>query len=301
MRLEEVLNNKSITQGGIRLAQAMSPRAGYALADFAAAVIAGMRPAIYRTVEANMRHVLGKDVDPQRLAAVVRAVFANAGRFNYEFFHAIEYEAAQLAQQVEVSERTLQMIRANMAQGKGTLLLGTHTGNFNLGILTLSTCRIPIQGLSLANPNEGFELLNRVRARWDLELTPITPQSLRQAIRRLKQGGVVMTALDRPVPEDNHLVPFFDMPAYFAIGPVRLAVMTGANVILGSCYYEPGRGHVLQAQPVDILVGKDKQEAIKINALRMAQALEQFIRRYPDQWLMFHPFWPEERDLRFDK
>lgn len=296
MRLEDVLNNKVVTQSGIRLAQAMSPGMGHALANMAAGIIAGIRPTIYHTVQANLRHVLGHEVDPRQLADTTRAVFAYAARYNYEFFHAIEYDATQLAREVEVSPDIVRMVRDNMARGRGTLLLGTHTGNFNLGLLALSTYRVPIQGLSLANPTGGFEILNRIRARWGLELTPITPQSLRQAIRRLKAGGVVMTALDRPVPDDRHLVPFFDAPAYFAIGPVRLALMTGADVILGSCYESPGRGQVLQMQPIDIVASKDRQEAISVNALRLAQALEGFVRQYPDQWLMFHPFWPDEAD-----
>ncbi len=297
MRLENILNNKTITQAGIRLAQAMPPRLGYALANWAAAVIAGTRPAIYRTVQTNLRHVLGADVDPVHLAAAARAVFANAARFNYEFFHAIDYSSSQLAREIHIPSDMMAMIQENMAQGRGTLLLGTHMGNFNLGILGLSACGLKIQALSLANPNEGFILLNRLRARGGMELTPITPQSLRQAIARLKQGGVVMTAFDRPIPEERHLVTFLGQPAYFAPGPARLAVMTQACVVMGSCHYEPDTGHVLHAQQVEMTYTGDKQQDIATSVSRMAQVLEHYVRQRPQQWMMFYPFWPEAGQL----
>lgn len=292
MRLENVLNNKTITQSGIRLAQAMPPRLGYTLANWAAALIAGTRPAIYHTVQTNLRRVLGANSDPARLSATARAVFAYAARFNYEFFHAIDYTPAQLAQQIHIPFELQAVVEENTARGKGTLLLGTHMGNFNLGLLGLGACGLKIQALSLANPNQGFILLNRLRARGGMELTPITPQSLRQAIARLKQGGVVMTAFDRPIPEERHLVTFFGQPAYFAPGPARLAVMTQACVIMGSCHYDAGAGHFLHAQPVDMVYTGDKRHDLDIAITRMAQVLERYVRQRPEQWMMFHPFWP---------
>ncbi len=293
MRLENVLNNKTITQNGIRFAQALPPRMGYTLSDWAAAVIAFARPAIYRTVQTNLRHVLGANVDPARLAAATRAVFANAARFNYEFFHAIDYSEAQLVREIFIPPEMVAMIQDNTAQGRGTLLLGTHMGNFNLGILGLSACGLSIQALSLANPNQGFVLLNRLRGRGGMYLTPITPQSLRQAIGHLKRGGVVMTAFDRPIPEERQLVTFLGKPAYFAPGPARLAVMTRACVVMGSCHYEPDTGHVLHAQPVEMTYTGDKQQDIATSVARMAQVLEHYVRQRPEQWMMFYPFWPE--------
>lgn len=292
MRLENVLNNKTITQSGIRLAQATPPRLGYALANWAAAAIAAVRPAIYRTVQTNLRQVLGPHTDPTRLAAIARAVFVHAARFNYEFFHAIDYSPAQLLQTIHIPTDMATAIAENSAQGRGTLLLGTHMGNFNLGLLGLSACGLEIQALSLANPNQGFVLLNRLRARGGMELTPITPQSLRQAIARLKRGGIVMTAFDRPIPEERHLVTFFGQPAYFAPGPARLAVLAQAGVIMGSCHYDPDAGHVLHAQPVDMVYTGDRRHDLDVAVTRMAQVLEGYVRQRPEQWMMFYPFWP---------
>jgi lauroyl/myristoyl acyltransferase len=292
MRLQDFFSSPVVTQGGIRLAQVMPRWAGHGLARFAAALIARAQPELYHVVQANLRQILGPEVAPDVLAAKTQAVFAHAGQTYYDFFHAVDYDAAGIAREIEIPPDTLAIIRTELAQGHGCLLLGAHMSNFDLGILALGTHGLPIQALSLANPNEGFAVLNRLRAKWGLEITPITPQSLRQAIRRLKEGGLVMTAFDRPIPDDQHLIPFFGRPAYFALGPARLAVMTRAKVFMGCCHYVVGQGYVLHAQPIEMVYTSHKQSDIETNACRMAEVLEGYVRQHPEQWMMFHPFWP---------
>jgi len=292
MRLQDFFSSPVVTQVGIRLAQVMPRWMGYGLARFAAALIARAQPELYHVVQANLRQILGPDVASHVLVAKTQAVFTHAGQTYYDFFHAVDYDAAAIAREIVVPPDTLAIIRTELAQGHGCLLLGAHMSNFDLGILALGTHGLPIQALSLANPNEGFVVLNRLRAKWGLEITPITPQSLRQAIRRLKEGGVVMTAFDRPIPDDRHLIPFFGRPAYFALGPARLAVMTGVKVFMGCCHYVVGQGYILHAQPIEMVHTGNRQGDIEINACRMANVLEGYVRQHPEQWMMFHPFWP---------
>ncbi len=292
MRLQDFFSSRMVTQGGMRLAKVAPRWVGYGLARFAAALIARAQPGLYHVVQANLRQIMGPQVDPDLLAAKTQAVFAHAGQTYYDFFHAVDDDAAAIAREIVVPPDIVAAIRAEIAQGHGCLILGAHMSNFDLGILALGTQGLPIQALSLANPNEGFVVLNRLRAKWGLEITPITPQSLRQAIRRLKAGGIVMTAFDRPIPDDQHLIPFFGRPAYFALGPARLAVMTRAKVFMGCCHYVAGQGYVLHAQPIEMVDTGDKQNDIETNACRMAEVLEGYVRQHPEQWMMFHPFWP---------
>lgn len=292
MRLQDFFSSRAVTESGIRLAQVAPRWAGYGLARFAAAIIARAQPELYHTVRANLHQIVGPSATPKVLAAKTQAVFAHAGQTYYDFFHALDYDADQIAREITVPREMIASIRAEMAQGHGCLLLGAHISNFDLGILALGTVGLPIQALSLPNPNEGFTIFNRLRAKWGLEITPITPQSLRQAIRRLKDGGLVMTAFDRPIPDDQHLIPFFGRPAYFALGPARLAVMTKAKVFMGSCHYEAGKGYIMHAQPIEMVYSGNRQSDIETNACRMAEVLEGYVRQYPEQWLMFHPFWP---------
>ena len=184
-------------------------------------------------------------------------------------------------------------------------MLASHMSNFDLLALSLGARDLPIQMLSLADPQAGFHLLNYLRATGGFEVTPITPESLRAAIRRLKSGGIVLSGMDRPIPADSELglssrrrietlVEFFGRPAYLPVGPARLALMTGALVIMASCYYEPDKGYGLEVtEPLEMIRTGDRRRDIMTNVRRLADILEQHVRARPEQWMMFHPVWPE--------
>ena len=97
----------------------------------------------------------------------------------------------QVEQAVDIPEEYLNHIREAVNRGQGVLLVGTHTGNFDLGAMVVAVKGFKIQLLSLAAPPEGFKLMNEFRASVGYEVTPISPLTLRKAITRLKKGGVM--------------------------------------------------------------------------------------------------------------
>lgn len=102
-----------------------------------------------------------------------------------------------------------------------------------------------------------------------------------------------MTAFDFPVRESSELIPFFGKPAYFPLGPARLARMANPLVLMGSTHYDPVHGYVVHTQTIDIERTQNRRQDVRVNARRMAKILEGYVAQYPEQWLMFYPFWPE--------
>lgn len=294
MRLETILNHPIITGTGLRLARLLPPRIGYALAEGAASAICRARPLLYQVVRNNLRHVLGPAAGDATLTATTRALFKHAARTNYEFFHMVGKSAEETTAVLPLPPARIAQIRAARADGRGVLLLGTHMGNFNLGILALAAAvDVPIQALSVANPNQGFTLLNQWRTRWGMEITPISRQSLRRAVDRLETGGVVLTAFDHPIPREDRLISFFDHPSYLPLGPARLARIPDLFVMLGSCHYDPAHGYLLHTHILDAERTRDRKHDTLVNAHRMAQVLEEYVATHPEQWLMFYPLWPD--------
>jgi KDO2-lipid IV(A) lauroyltransferase len=126
-------------------------------------------------------------------------------------------------------------------------------------------------------------------------ITPITTESLRKALRRLKNGGLVATGVDRPVPGDRELIEFFGRRAYLPVGPVRMALLTGATLIVGGCHFDPEEGYALEVVgPIGLVRTDDRRRDVMANARRVAAVLEELVRDHPDQWMMFHSVWPEE-------
>jgi KDO2-lipid IV(A) lauroyltransferase len=294
LRLQDVTSSRAMTRFGLWMARRMSRRTGYGAAQWAAHLIARRKPEIYGTVQANLRQIVGPEVGADALAQMTWRVFYHAGQTYYDFFHTVGAPREVVLDSVDVPTTLIEHIQGATAAGQGVLLLGTHMSNFDLVGLALGAHGLPIQVLSLTNPGEGFQVLNRLRATWGFEITPITPESLRAAIRRLRGGGIVLTGVDRPIPQDRELVEFLGRPAYLPVGPARLALMSNARVFVGSCRYDDAAGYALEyTGPIEMISSGDRREDILANTRRIAAVVERYVSAHPDQWMMFHPFWPD--------
>jgi KDO2-lipid IV(A) lauroyltransferase len=104
---------------------------------------------------------------------------------------------------------------------------------------------------------------------------------------------VVFTGVDRPVAGEREPVEFFGFPSNLSTGPARLALMSGANVLVANCHNDPQSGYAVDfTGPLELSRFRDRQEAIRVNARRIAAVLEDLVRARPEQWLMFHRVWP---------
>ena len=106
---------------------------------------------------------------------------------------------------------------------------------------------------------------------------------------------MVAIAGDRPVSDLDDAIPFFGRPARVPSGHVRLALQAGAPVIVGYSprLAETGRPTLHLDPPLEMIRTGNREEEVRINMQRVLQALEAPIRRWPDQWQMFVPVWPE--------
>lgn len=294
MRLQDITSSGIATRIGLLLGRYLPRRLGYGLARCAANLIASCRPAIYHTVLTNLRQVVGAGVADEALHEMTRQLFYHAGQCYYDFFNAVGRPPERRQSLIYIPEPFFEHVCSEAEKGRGVLLLGIHMSNFDLIFLALGARGLPVQVLSLADPEAGFRIFNRLRGIGALRITPISPASLRQAIQLLKSGGIVATGVDRPIPQDRELIEFFGRPAFMPLGPARLAVMTGASTFVGGCYYTPGTGYTLQyTGPLEIARTGDKQQDILTTARTIITIVENYVRERPEQWLMFHPVWPD--------
>ena len=294
MRFQDWMGGKSAVRIGLWIGQHMPRWAGYGVARLVAGYVARLKPGVYWKVRANMRHVVDPKMDDAALHDVARRVFYHAGQAYYDFFRALGQPRDVLANTIHVLGSPIELMRSEMAAGRGVLLLGAHMGNLNLALLALAARGLPAHLLSYVGPNEGFAVLNRLREMEGFEVTPVTPEALRKAIRRLKSGGLVITGADRPVVRDGELIEFCACPSYLPEGPARMAYTSEARVFLGACYHDAERGYVLDITgPIEMAHSGDRRVDVAVNARRLATVIEGYVRARPEQWLMFHPVWPE--------
>ncbi|MCO5191732.1 MAG: hypothetical protein M9930_00275 [Anaerolineae bacterium] len=294
MRFQDFLSTSAVTRTGFSVARYTPPFGGRLIADVAGYSLGLAKPEVYWTVRNNLRVVLGRTATEKDLHETTRRVLRHAALTYYDFFHVIDRSSAEIRGLVKLDEDFLQKIHDTVAAAdRGLLVLSTHMSNFDLAGFAFGTHNLPLLGLTVADPTTGFLQLNDVRQRFGFDVEPITPQSLRKAIRRLKAGGVVATGVDRPIPDDDIAVEFFGKPSYLPAGPARLAALTGAKVVIVSCVHDKEFGYRLQSTDfLDLVETGDRKQDIIENTRLFAGIVEQFIRAHPEQWMMFHPLWP---------
>ena len=292
MKAQKVFGSATGMMLGIAIARMTPKRFGYWLAARIAQLMAWRRNELFCTLRTNLAHVLPDDIDAQALDAAAERVIYHAGVSYYDLFRVgvddhiagrapIRYDPVEW-------ERTI----AALTDGRGTVLVGPHVGNFDLAAQWIAAQGIEIQALSLADPTTGNRAQNWLRRRRGMIVTPISVTALRMAMERLRKGGVVLTGVDRPVSPHDEPVLFFDAPARLPDGHVRLALQTDAWVVAASCVLEPDGCWVLHMAPPLEMERTGKRDAdIRHNVRRVLKVIEALIRLAPDQWMMFEPVW----------
>jgi KDO2-lipid IV(A) lauroyltransferase len=117
---------------------------------------------------------------------------------------------------------------------------------------------------------------------------------VRGLLSAMKAGETVGILMDTNMtPPQGVFVDFFGIPACTASGLARIALRTDAAVVPGFTIWDPAlRKYRLRFDPAINLVrtGDDDADAVANTAL-FTKVIEEYVRRYPDQWLWVHRRW----------
>lgn len=293
MNLVDLANSRLGPPLGILLARVLPGRTAYRLADsMAAATARRAELPVVHAVRSNQAVVRGLAYDHPELGLAVEQVLRNAARGYVDLFRAMAGGPEALVSSCEADDSLMTLLDRGLARGRGVIAVSAHMSCFDMFLLSLAARGYQAQALSYADPKGSYRVQNTLRRRYGLDLTPISPHALRSAMRWLRDGGLVLTGVDRPAPEGEEL-DFFGRKARLPIGHARLSIHTGAPILVGVVQSAGDhRYRVLGKALID-----PKEEALERgDAVPLAQraiaVLEDCIRGRPEEWLMFFPVWP---------
>ncbi|MBC7315175.1 MAG: lysophospholipid acyltransferase family protein [Chloroflexi bacterium] len=297
MRVQEILGSPPAILLGMALARIVPPGVGYWISRRLARAMRKRRNNLFTTVRANIRQVVGPATSDEKLDEMAERAIYHAGCTYYDMFRQRRDSLRQYEIVLRASPETWEQVKSALQDRRGVIIAGAHMSNFDLAAQWIAAQGVEIQALSLAQPDIGTRVVNEIRRRRGVIVTPVGLDSLRAALKRLQNGGVIATGVDRPVSDHDEPLPFFGKPARLPTGHIRLALQTNAHVIAAACIQEPtGRYALVMSPPLEMERTYDRQRDIRHNALRVLALLEEMIRQAPDQWLMFVPVWPEEEE-----
>lgn len=294
MKAQKILGSPPFIMLGVAIARLTPKRFGYWLARRVAQDMSRRCNHLFSTLRANLRHVVGSQASEQDLNRLAENAIYHAGCTYFDMFRARCQDIRQGRVTVRIDPEAWALAKSVLSDQRGAVLVGPHMSNFDLAAQWITAQGIQMQALSLATPDLGTRVVNWLRERRGMTMTPIDVRSLRLALERLRQGGVVLTGVDRPVSKDDEPILFFDAPARMPSGHVRLAIQTSARIVVACCVQEPDGYYSLRlAPPLEMEISGDRAHDVHHNMLRVLAVIEDMIRQAPDQWLMFVPVWPE--------
>ncbi|HLB25859.1 MAG TPA: lysophospholipid acyltransferase family protein, partial [Nitrospirota bacterium] len=140
------------------------------------------------------------------------------------------------------------------------------------------------------------EFVSRVRTRYGNAVINKTG-GMKDVLRTLSSGGTVGILLDQSVKrEEGTFVDFFGRPACTNKGLALLAARTKAPVVpVFARRLGPDRHEIVVGDEIPLIETGDRDADISANTQAYTKAIEDFVRRYPDQWFWMHRRWKTKR------
>jgi len=192
----------------------------------------------------------------------------------------------------------------SVATGRGRILLGAHLGSFEvMRMLAMLDARVSVKVLMHEDHNAMLtNMIYSLNPHFSESIIPIGGiDALLRVQECLDRGEVVGILGDRVgerVGEKGKTVRcrFFDQEATFPSGPVLLASMLKAPVLLFFGLYLGGNRYALHFESFadEIVIRRDhRDEDIRLWTQRYADRLEHYARLAPYNWFNFYDFWGE--------
>jgi KDO2-lipid IV(A) lauroyltransferase len=242
-----------------------------------------------RIALANLAHAF-----PEKSAAerkrIAAASFRHLGAAFADALSAHRFDLVALCARTTVDG--LEHLRAAVARGRGTILLGAHYGDWEIIPPTVARASGPIASVGRPPDNPHLaRLVTALRNRFGNRALG-KRGAVREMFRILRAGGTLGLLLDQRVrAEEAIAVPFFGRPAWTSPIVARLAAKTGAAVVPAFGEHAPrGRYRVEFLPP--LLAGADESDAATVEfTARCLAVCEARIRAAPERWLWLHDRW----------
>ena len=257
-----------------RLPASVLVHAGRALA----AVAHGVVPSAKRIARANVARAF-PEMSEREVRALVRRNYRRLGERLAEAVSSLD-ERRELAP-LPFAPGALEVLQDALAEGRGMVFASAHLGPWERVAATLVAAGLPLTAIA--------------REAYDPRLTPIydrlrggrgvrviyrsEPRAAAKLLRTLRSGGMLGVPMDLASRVPSIEAPFLGVPAKTPVGPAKLAVRTGAAVVVGTI----DRAGMITATRIELTADSSELTA-RINA-----ELSRRIREIPEEWVWMHP------------
>jgi len=178
-------------------------------------------------------------------------------------------------------------------EGRGVLFASAHLGPWEQVAASLVHHGFPLTTLAREAYDARFmRLYDRLRGRTGVRaIYRGSPSSAVQIVRTLRRAELLGVPMDLRSRVPSVMIPFLGVPAESPVGPARIALRTGAVVVVGTAVRGVRGDLVLRISPITTADLAADPLGERELTRRLNEELSARIRGFPEGWVWMHPRW----------
>ncbi len=232
----------------------------------------------------NLKRAFGGTLEDREIDRIARESYGNIGITFLEMM-ILPRLKQRIPDIVDISEITV--LERCLERGRGLVLVSGHYGSWELNGAALGLAGLPmtVVGKRQSNPYVD-DFVTRYRI--DMGMNMVTHGApIKQLLRALKNGEAVGLISDQDAGKYGIFVDFFGEKASTPAGAAQLSLKYRAPVVLTTTTRTSPGNYIMSASEIEVR-GDDTVESL---TRRYTEALENVIRRHPEQYFWMHRRW----------
>ena len=268
-----------------RLSFRSALRLGEKLGRFLAVLIKKRR----KIALSNLQLAFGKERPRSEIRRIAVECFENIGKNIIEFLRFPCLNSEDLWDHVTMVGR--EDIEKGFERKRGIIVFIPHFGNWEVQALAYGASEERTAAIAFPMKSQYLDgLVESYRSRFGLEIIP-RKDAIKRVRRLLRENYGVGFLADQDAGKNGIFIDFFGKPTSFERSPITLALKTNASIVFSIDIRQPDDQHVIFIEPIIIEKTGNLEEDVAFNTRKIAKKLEEYIRRYPSQWLWIHNRW----------
>ena len=238
----------------------------------------------------NITTAFGDTKTANELYVLAKKAFENLGMNSMEFCRLPWLTEKNLAGYIECDG--FENFKKAYDKGQGVIFLTGHFGNWELMAIFYALKGYPVDIIvrDLDNPVVD-EFIRWVRTRAG-NRTISKGRSMRELMRVLSKGGIVGVLLDQNVTwSEGVFVNFFNQLACTNKGTALLALASNAAVVPTFIVRERKGHRIIIGEEITLVNTGDRANDQLNNTAIFTRVIEDFVKKYPEQWFWLHQRW----------
>ena len=226
-----------------------------------------------------------------------RIAKASVVRFGPMLFEVLRFPVIKKDPQAYVRIEGLEKLQQGMAEGRGAVIASAHSGNWELMGGAFAMAGIPLVGVAMKQKSSGADrFINEYRTMIGMHITYKT--DVREMFAMLKKGWAIGLIMDQDTNRhDGIILDFFNQPTNCTPGAASMARFQNVPIFTSFMHREENGRHTLIVEgPFHVEKTKDKREDIRQMSQLLTKAIEDHVRKYPEEWFWLHDRWKSVRE-----